>query len=184
MAIRLKYLERMGAQGSDRIFLKLLWLAFIVHGRIVWGQENEVDYGTYGGMGQENHNQTGYNYNYKSYYYDYGGVEGTDQNCYSCTFHVRAGNAAGLDYCRDPFIQEVIPVVPCKGYCAKIYHKTNPTEYTVTRICVPNCKEAQDEKGYTQCCMGDLCNGAPGCGFKIGLYFFISIVICIFMSFC
>ena len=40
----------------------------------------------------------------------------------------------------------------------KIYHKTSDTEYTISRVCLPNCRDVMDEKGYTQCCSGHLCN--------------------------
>lgn len=43
----------------------------------------------------------------------------------------------------------------------KIYHKTSDTEYTITRTCLQNCKNIKDEKGYTQCCYNDFCNGSP-----------------------
>ena len=58
---------------------------------------------------------------YKSY--DYG--QGSDYyeesvkeiECYSCTYHVRQGTAAGQDNCRDPFVQSGIVVQKCRGPC-------------------------------------------------------------------
>jgi len=102
---------------------------------------------------------------YKSFDYsqgsDYYEVPEPEYQCYSCTYHVRQGTAAGQDNCRDPFVKSGISLMPCKGPCAKIYHKTSDTEYTLTRTCLLNCKDIKDEKGYTQCCFGNFCNGSP-----------------------
>lgn len=102
---------------------------------------------------------------YKSFDYsqgsDYYEMPEPEYQCYSCTYHVRQGTAAGQDNCRDPFVKSGINLMPCKGPCAKIYHKTSDTEYTITRTCLQNCKDIKDEKGYTQCCYGNYCNGSP-----------------------
>ncbi len=133
----------MGVQGSGRLFLKLLCLVFVVHGGFVWGHENYQSYS--------------YNYNY-----NYGNDGEPEQNCYSCTFHVRGEHSAGLENCGEPFNPDGIPIVPCKGSCAEIYHESSASEYTRTRICLPYCKDVEDDYGYTRCCRGDLCNGGDG----------------------
>lgn len=61
-------------------------------------------------------NYNNYNYQYDSESYDYGKPK--EYQCYSCTYHVRQGSAAGLDNCRDPFVETGIPMVPCIGHCA------------------------------------------------------------------
>lgn len=111
-----------------------------------------------------NYNDNGNNKN-KNDYYDYGNYdygynyeEPEEIMCYTCTYHVRKGSAAGLQGCRDPFIPDGIPEVPCKGPCAKIYHKISDNEYTVSRVCLPGCRTVRDAKGYTECCEGNLCN--------------------------
>ena len=63
---------------------------------------------------EQNPNGNQYNYVYEQYTYE----EPEEYQCYSCTFHVRQGTAAGLDNCRDPFVKVGIPKVPCKGHCA------------------------------------------------------------------
>ncbi len=123
---------------GTQLFLQLLCIGFL-SGDLVKVQGNEESY----------------KYNYY-YYGNYGGTI-TKQECYSCTYHMRAGRPSGLKNCGHNFNPEGIPSVPCQGPCAVIYHETSATEYSYTRICLPNCKE--DENGYTKCCEGDLCNG-------------------------
>ena len=51
---------------------------------------------------------------------DYGVYDDAKEQlfCYSCSYHVRKGNVAGHENCRDPFIKTDIPEVPCSGTCA------------------------------------------------------------------
>ncbi len=77
-------------------------------------------------------------YMYNNYFYGSGG--GSEQNCYSCTYHVRKGHTSGLENCADPFNEQGIPLVPCRGSCAEIYYELSSTEFTKTRTCLPYCK--------------------------------------------
>jgi len=107
--------------------------------------------------------------------YDYGYEEPPEEiMCYTCTYHVRKGAAAGLEGCRDPFISEGIPEVPCRGDCAKIYHKISDNEYSVSRVCLPGCRSVMDSKGYTECCEGSLCNSTAAGALSLN----ISVLIC------
>ena len=103
--------------------------------------------------------------------YDYAYAEDVQPriiNCYTCVSHVRDGHASGLHSCGEPFRNNGIPEVECQGPCAKIYHNVGDGEHTLHRACLPNCKENEDENGFTTCCYNDLCNGATSSG-GIGL---------------
>jgi hypothetical protein len=94
---------------------------------------------------------------------DYHEIMDTRIPCYSCLyFKFGLDDFQGLENCNEPFVPIGIPEQLCSESCAKVYTRTGVAPHshiTVTRACLPKCKEQISNTSYTQCCKRRLCNG-------------------------
>ena len=84
--------------------------------------------------------------------------------CFTCHYSRMEYHEHGMVNCDEPFSEEGVPTVQCKGLCAVT--KTllgrkgkEEEEYMLIRSCLPNCKNIYDQDSSTRCCFGYRCNG-------------------------